>query len=39
MGMSDAEARAYVASTEASEKALYDQMLATIATVPPPPCP
>jgi hypothetical protein len=39
LGKSDAEARAYLADREAAEKALRDQMLATISTMPPPPCP
>lgn len=39
LGMSDAAARAYVDEMAAAEKALQDQMLATVATLPRPPCP
>jgi hypothetical protein len=39
VGMSDADARAYVAEMAAVEKAMQEQMLATVATLPPPPCP
>jgi hypothetical protein len=39
MGMTDDQARAYVAQMVAAEKDLHDQMLRTIATLQPPPCP
>jgi hypothetical protein len=39
MGMTDDQARSYAAGVEASQRALEDQMRATIAALPPPPCP
>ena len=39
MGMSDDQARSYAAGIKASQQAMQEQMLATIATLPPPPCP
>ena len=39
MGMTDAQARAHVAEIEAAQRDLEQQMLNTLATLPPPPCP
>ena len=39
MGMTDAQARAHVAEIEAARRDLEQQMLNTLATLPPPPCP
>ncbi|MCA1670781.1 MAG: hypothetical protein LC799_00775 [Actinobacteria bacterium] len=38
LGMTDDEARAYAARTEVAQQQLMNQMLAAIATIPPPPC-